>query len=108
MFQYSPVKVVRGDMSLKYLALKDEQHRPPVKIALFAQQANASYSKGDVLRITDVYRYTSSTEPSLSTKKSSKIEVLSYLIFFFHSIKLFLLQPLQQEHLNLFYKFQFT
>lgn len=58
MFQASSVKIVRGDMSLKYLALKDERGRPTVKIALFQEQADAKYIRGDVIRITDVYRYT--------------------------------------------------
>lgn len=51
----------------------DEQEGPRVKVALFGNDAEKEFTIGDVLEITNTYKYKDLA--TLSTKQTSKIEV---------------------------------
>lgn len=73
----SPLKYVRaGELPLRFLALKDREGDPAVKLALFQDDAKDLYRAGDVVRVDKVYVHKGKDGyTSLSTKRASKIEV---------------------------------
>ncbi|XP_052799343.1 uncharacterized protein LOC128230956 [Mya arenaria] len=73
--QTSPLKYRRnGELPIKFLALQDTPNEGPVKIALFGEDAQRDFNEGDVLSVTQTYRWKDTQ--TLSTKKSTKIEYL--------------------------------
>ena len=73
-FQSSPVKYVRdGNLAIKHVALKDDKNSAAVPLSLFGEDAERQYAVGDVISVTDVYKYKKAD--SLSTKPSSTVQV---------------------------------
>ena len=64
----------RGELAIKFVSLKDEADSPAVNVALFGEDAEVDFKAGDVISITDTYHYNKTN--SLSTKRTSKIEVI--------------------------------
>lgn len=52
--------------------MKDDSS-PTAKLALFGDDASRNYNPGDEIRVSEVYRHKNTN--TLSTKKTSKIEV---------------------------------
>lgn len=72
--QTSPVKYVNeGETPLRFLRLLDEPEGPRVKVALYGNDAMKDFSVGEVISLTETYRYKDTN--TLSTKKTCKLEV---------------------------------
>jgi hypothetical protein len=82
------VKLIKdGQMKIRYISLIDNVKQTPVKVALFAQDAEEPPQLQDIVRISEVYPYTwkkrtgaglvdlTDKPTSLGTKPQSKIEV---------------------------------
>lgn len=68
------MKYVRDDqLELKLLGLKDSPDSKTVKLALFGADATNKYNQGDVISISNAYKWKETN--TLSTKMTSKVQV---------------------------------
>lgn len=65
-----------GSLALRHVALKDSATSAAVPVSLFGTDAEATYNQGDVITVTEVYKY--KRGDSLSTKPTSTVQVCQF------------------------------
>ena len=87
----------QGGTPLRFLRLTDSIEGPRVKVALFGEDAEKEYSVGEVIALTETYKYKDTS--TLSTKKTCKLEVCIFSAYsnFYNPLQKSCQRPIRLE-----------